>query len=127
MSKENKNSAKKEPAMKTTDSSKNGDFVIINIKNSQEKVSIGDTLEVSKLSLKKGDKIKFKEVLLSHEKGVTRIGKPYLGDAEVTAEVLEHTKGDKVHTRKFKAKSRYRKHTGHRAKLSKIKINNIKF
>ena len=41
------------------------------------------------------------------------------------AEVLEHFKGEKLRISKFKAKSKYRRVTGHRQYLTKVKILDI--
>jgi large subunit ribosomal protein L21 len=37
-------------------------------------------------------------------------------------EILEHTKGEKVHIYKYKPKKNYRKKTGHRQALTRIKV-----
>ncbi len=44
---------------------------------------------------------------------------------KVKAEVLEQIKGDKIRIARFKAKVRYRKVKGFRAKLTKLKIQEI--
>lgn len=43
----------------------------------------------------------------------------------IKAQVIENVKGDKVRIAKFKAKVRYRKVTGFRAELTKLKIISI--
>ena len=43
----------------------------------------------------------------------------------IKAQVLENVKGDKIRIAKFKAKVRYRKVTGFRAELTKLKILSI--
>lgn len=102
------------------------DFVVIKIKNAQEIVSKDDMITVDLMNEEVGKTIEIEEVLLTHKDGKTEVGKPYVKGTKVTAEVVEHTKGEKVHTRKFKAKSRYRKHTGARPKLTVLKIKDIK-
>jgi large subunit ribosomal protein L21 len=44
---------------------------------------------------------------------------------KVTAEVLEHGKGDKIYVIKYKPKIRYRRKTGHRQRFTCIKIISI--
>ncbi|MBP9758429.1 50S ribosomal protein L21 [Candidatus Dojkabacteria bacterium] len=102
------------------------DFAVVSIKSSQEMVSEGDIISVDKLEGEAGSKITFEEVLLTNIAGKIEIGKPNVKGIKVEAEIVEQTKADKVHTRNFKAKSRYRKHTGDRKKLTKIKIVSIK-
>ncbi|MCX7996761.1 MAG: 50S ribosomal protein L21 [Patescibacteria group bacterium] len=43
----------------------------------------------------------------------------------VQAEVVEHGRGEKIAVRKFKAKVRYRRNTGFRAEVTKLKILSI--
>src|SRR6185436_12263533 len=98
------------------------DFVVVKIKNSQEKVSEGQILEVDKIEGESKSKFEFAEVLLSSKAGKIEIGKPYIKGAKVTAEIVEQTKADKVTTSKYKQKVRYRKTTGNRKPLTKIVI-----
>lgn len=102
------------------------DFVVVSIKSSQEMVSEGDLLSVDKIDGEPGTKISFDEVLLTNIAGKVEVGKPVIKGIKVEAEIVEQTKADKVHTRNYRAKSRYRKHTGDRKKLTKIKILSIK-
>jgi hypothetical protein len=44
---------------------------------------------------------------------------------KVYADVIADVKGDKIEVFKYKSKSRYRKHTGHRQKYTQVKINGI--
>lgn len=104
---------------------KKKDFVIVKIKNSQEKVSLGQEILVNKLDGKEKDKLKFDEVLLSSKGGKVQVGKPEVKGETVEAVIVEQTKGDKVTTRIYKAKARSRRVVGNRAKLTKIKITKI--
>ncbi len=45
--------------------------------------------------------------------------------AEVTARVVQHVLGDKIRIGKYKPKTGYRRHTGHRSHLSQIEIESI--
>ncbi len=72
-------------------------------------VEAGKTLEIDKLADIDSE---------SHE---VKLGTPVL-PAKVKVEIIESIKGDKIHVARFKAKSRYRKVRGFRARLSRIKI-----
>ena len=48
-----------------------------------------------------------------------------VGSTTVKATVVGETKGDKVTVFKMKPKKRYRKKTGHRQRLTTLKIDNI--
>lgn len=102
------------------------DFAVVSIKNSQEMVSEGDEISVAKLVGEPGTKISFDEILLTNINGKIEIGKPTVKGVKIEAEIVEQHKAEKVHTRIYKAKSRYRKHTGNRQQLTKIKILKIK-
>jgi large subunit ribosomal protein L21 len=45
-----------------------------------------------------------------------------LGERTAKAEILEHLKGPKIHIYKYKPKKTYRKKTGHRQGLTRIKV-----
>lgn len=103
------------------------DFVIVNINNTQEKVSEGEFVIVPKIKGEAGDKLVFDEILLTAQGDKVVVGKPNVEGAKIDAEIVEQTQGEKVHSRIFKAKSRFRRHTGQRQDLTKVKINKIKF
>jgi hypothetical protein len=54
-----------------------------------------------------------------------QIGMPTVEGMKVYADIVEDVKGEKIEVFKYKSKSRYRKHTGHRQKYTKVKINGI--
>lgn len=82
-------------------------------------------ITVDKLNLEKGKKVELETLLKFDEEGKTfELGQPLLKE-KVSAEVIENVKGDKIRIAKFKAKSRYRKVRGFRAKLTKLKIIKI--
>ena len=89
-------------------------------------VKEGQTLEIEKLGKKPGEKLEFEAMLTFDDTGKeTKIGKPAVEGAKVSAEVLEEAKGDKVSVIKFKRKVRYKRNVGHRQWFTKIKINRI--
>ncbi len=53
------------------------------------------------------------------------IGAPFLKNAEVTAKVLSHGKGEKVIIFKYKAKKRYHLKKGHRQLFTEVEITGI--
>ncbi len=101
------------------------EYAIVKTGGKQYKVLKDSVIEVDRLDFKPGEKFSFKEVLLYVEGDKIKLGRPMLNDVQVTATVLEHFKGKKLRIAKFKAKSRYRKVTGHRQYLTKIKIIDI--
>jgi large subunit ribosomal protein L21 len=99
-------------------------YAIVKTGGKQYKVSKDSVIEVERLTSKPGEKISL-EALLYVADGDVKLGKPIVKGVTVKAEVLEHLKGEKLRIAKFKAKSKYRKVTGHRQYLTKIKILDI--
>lgn len=101
------------------------EYAIVKTGGKQYKVSKDSIIEVERLTNKPGEKFSLEEVLLYVADGKIKLGKPILKGAVVKAEVLEHFKGEKLRIAKFKAKAKYRRVTGHRQYLTKIKILDI--
>jgi len=100
-------------------------YAVIRSGGKQYKVNVGDIVELDKLNADK--KVVFNDVLLLVADGKMTLGKPTVKGALVEATIVEQKKGDKIRVAKFKAKSRYRKVIGFRAKLSVVKIDKINF
>jgi len=101
-------------------------YAVIKASGKQYKVTPGLVLEVDKIEGENGSSISFDEVLLTADEKAVVVGKPNVKGAVVTAKIIEQTMGDKVRVAKFKAKSKYRRATGFRSKLTKIEIVSIK-
>ena len=71
-----------------------------------------------------GSKVELMTLLVADEEGKdVKVGAPTVG--KVSATVLEHGRGEKVLVVKYKPKSRYRRHVGHRQPFTKLKIEKI--
>lgn len=101
------------------------EYVVVKTGGKQYRVSKDSVIEVERLSFKVGENFSLEEVLLHVADGNVKLGKPKLDGVTVKATVLEHFKGDKLRIAKFKAKAKYRRVTGHRQYLTKIKILDI--
>ena len=64
-------------------------------------------------------------MLLLNEEGRVGVGEPGTAGAKVIAEVVEHGRGPKVTVFKYKAKTRYRRKTGHRQGYTRLAIKEI--
>jgi large subunit ribosomal protein L21 len=113
---------------KKANSSKKGEFAVIETGGKQYQVSVGDTLKIEKIrgTFKKGDKIIFDKVLLVDDGQDTTIGTPFIDGAKVEASLEEEGKAKKIEVVRYKAKSRYLKRKGHRQPYFKVKIEAIK-
>lgn len=101
------------------------EYAVIKTGGKQYKVSKDSVIEVERLRFNAGENFSFEDVLLYAADGILKLGKPKVLGVTVKATVLEHFKGDKLRISKFKAKSKYRRVTGHRQYLTKIKILDI--
>jgi large subunit ribosomal protein L21 len=99
-------------------------FAIIQSGSSQHLVKEGDEILVDRLENSSGKLVLDKVLLFSDDKNIL-IGKPYLPDLKISAQILSEVKGKKIRTSTYKAKSRFRKTKGFRPKYSKIKILTI--
>lgn len=100
-------------------------LAVIKTGGKQYLVKEGQLLKIEKIEPKKGNTIKFDEVLLRIDGEKVEVGKPYLKDAKVEAEIIEQGKAKKVTIIKYKAKVRYKRKRGHRQLYTKIKITKI--
>jgi large subunit ribosomal protein L21 len=98
-------------------------YAIIKTGGKQYKVKVGDTLNVELLGDAKT--FVFDDVLLVVDEDKVEVGMPVVAGVKVFADVLSEVKAEKIEVFKYKSKSRYRKHTGHRQHLSQIKITGI--
>lgn len=101
------------------------EYAVIETGGKQYIVKIGDILEVDKLPAEKNGSVTFDAVLLYVTNSTVKIGTPTVSAIRVKAKVLEQIKGEKIHVRKFKAKSRYRRVMGFRPLLTRVQIEKI--
>ena len=99
-------------------------YALIKTGGKQYKVTEGQVIEVELLESKDSSFV-FEEVLLVVDGDDVKIGTPTVEGMKVYADVVGDIKGDKIEVFKYKSKSRYRKHTGHRQKYTQLKINGI--
>jgi large subunit ribosomal protein L21 len=97
-------------------------YAVIRLQGRQYKVSEGEELLVDKMN----DLKLIPEVLLVADGEKVKVGKPVLKDAKVTLKIVKDMeKGEKIEVYHFKAKSRYRKHTGFRPQYTRVLVEKI--
>jgi large subunit ribosomal protein L21 len=96
-------------------------YAVISLGGKQYRVQEGERLVVDRLALDEGKTFTPDVMLLGGDgnadlapKGVT-----------VTARVVEHTLGKKIRIGKYRPKNGYKRHLGHRSKLTRIEIESI--
>lgn len=91
-------------------------FAVVKSGGKQYRVREGQEILVDRVKGDVGDSVELPVSFLVDDDGV--------GFESRTAkvEILEHLRGDKIHIYKYKPKKTYRKKTGHRQELSRIKV-----
>ena len=100
-------------------------FVIIKNGGKQYKVQSGDIIKLDSLGYEKGKKLNLKDVIACNVDNKDYLGKPFLSNVEVKAEILENKKDKKVLVFKKRRRHNSRRLNGHRQSLSVVKINDI--
>jgi large subunit ribosomal protein L21 len=97
-------------------------YAVIRLQGRQYKVMEGQELLIDKMT----DLKLVPEVLLVVDGEKVDVGKPVLKDAKVAIKIIKDVeKGEKIEIYHFKAKSRYRKHTGFRPQYTRVLVGKI--
>ncbi|RYG27836.1 MAG: 50S ribosomal protein L21, partial [Chitinophagaceae bacterium] len=97
-------------------------IAVIKVAGQQFKVEKDQTLYVPQVSGKAGDKVDL-EVLLADAGGKISVGSALT--TKVSAEIVDHVKGDTVIAYKQKRRKGFHKKKGHRTAYTKIKVTSI--
>jgi len=97
-------------------------YAIVRSGSKQQKVVVGDVIEIDKTNSEVGSTLTLPVVMVVDGESVTTSG---LDKASVSAEVLGATKGPKIVIQKFKNKTGYKKRQGHRQKYTQVKVTKI--
>ncbi len=97
-------------------------YAIVRAGARQQKVAVGDVIEIDKVSQSAGETLTLPVVMVVDGEKVTSSG---LSDAGVTVEVLGATKGPKIVIQKYKNKTGYKRRMGHRQKYTQVKVTDI--
>ena len=99
-------------------------YAVIKVGGKQQRVSPGDVIEVERQAGDAGATVTFEPILVVDDDGKTHLGDA-LGKAKVTATLVGQAKGPKVDVVKFKNKTRYTRHKGHRQPLTRLEVGEI--
>lgn len=100
-------------------------YAIIESGGKQYKVAPGKTVDVDLLDKAEGDKVELNSVLLISDDNKVTVGTPTIEGAKVLATSRGLTKGKKIIVLRYKNKGRGPRKTGHRAKSTRLAIENI--
>ena len=99
-------------------------YAIVRSGATQQKVAVGDVIEIDKITTGVGESVTLPVLLLVDGESVTSDAGT-LAKASVTVEVLGATKGPKITILKYKNKTGYRKRQGHRQHYTQVKVTDI--
>ena len=99
-------------------------YAIVKAGGRQEKVAVGDTITVDRIDAAVGASVNFSALLLVDGATVTTDPK-ILAATKVTGEIIEVTKGPKIDILRYKNKTGYRRRSGFRSQLTRVKITAI--
>lgn len=101
-------------------------YAVIQLGGKQFLVKEGDKVVAEKIDIKEGESLEVKDVLLTYDGSKTQVGEPFVAGAAVELVSQGIAKGEKIRVAKFKAKSRFRRVTGHRQLESHFTVKAIK-
>ena len=100
-------------------------YAVIKTGGKQYTVKEGDVLKIELLPDDVGNQIKFTEVLMVADGDTITCGTPFIAQAVVSAEVMDHGRHKKIKIIKFRRRKHHMKKMGHRQYYSQVKITAI--
>lgn len=100
-------------------------FAVFESGGKQHRVVEGERIRLEKLDVAPGQSVEFDRVMLIADGDDVKLGKPYVEGGRVTAEVVEHGRGDKIRILKFKRRKGYTRRQGHRQSYTEVQITAI--
>jgi large subunit ribosomal protein L21 len=100
-------------------------YAVVDNGGKQYRVEAGSTLVLDRLDAETGSTVTFDRVLLIGDGDVITVGTPTVSGASVRGTVLEHGRGPKIIVFRFRPKAHYRRRTGHRSELTRVRIDEI--
>ena len=90
-------------------------FAVVKSGGKQYRVREGEELVVDRVAGEVGGSVELPVAFVADDAGFD------LGERTARVEILEHLRGDKIHVYKYKPKKGYRKKTGHRQSLTRLR------
>jgi large subunit ribosomal protein L21 len=100
-------------------------YAVIKTGGKQYRVAAGQKIKVEQIVASIGQEVTLNDVLAVGKDGDISIGTPLVAGATVTAQVIDHGRGDKVRIFKMRRRKHYQKHQGHRQNYTELFISGI--
>ena len=100
-------------------------YAIVESGGKQYRMEEGVSLKVDRIHAEPGAEVLLDKVLLVGGESDAMAGQPYVSDAKVACEVLEHGRDKKIIVFRFWRRKDSRKKQGHRQEFTKIMVKSI--
>lgn len=100
-------------------------YAVIKTGGKQYRVKEGDVLKLEELTAEVGSIFDFVEVLMVADGDNIICGTPFIANAVVKAEILQHARHKKIKIIKFRRRKHHMKQMGHRQNYTQVKITAI--
>jgi large subunit ribosomal protein L21 len=100
-------------------------YAIVESGGKQFRAVEGGTIEVDRLPVESGAKVKLEQVLLLADGETVTVGRPLVKDMPIWTTVIEHFKGPKVNIFNYSPKKRIRVKIGHRQNYTRLLVEQI--
>jgi large subunit ribosomal protein L21 len=100
-------------------------YAVVKTGGKQYRVQSGESVRVESLPAEVGAAVSFDEVLMVGEGESVRVGTPLVAGAKVSATVVAHGRGEKVHIFKMRRRKHFQKSQGHRQGYTEVRIDEI--
>jgi large subunit ribosomal protein L21 len=102
-------------------------YAVIETGGQQHRVAPGDVIKVQKITGDASNEVSLERVLMVSKDDTVQLGKPYVKNATVNAEIQGDVRGSKVIVYKQKPRKGYRKLNSHRQNFTVLRIKDIVF
>lgn len=100
-------------------------YAVVRTGGKQYRVEEGRAVKIERLRGEIGDVIELGDVLLMDDGGSVTVGVPTISGARVLGTIAEQGRSKKIIVFRYKAKTRYRKKTGHRQPFTRVVVEDI--
>ena len=100
-------------------------YAIIESGGKQYRVEPGAVVVLERIPGDVGSQVELTRVLLVSDGTTVRVGNPTLAGAKVISQIVAQTRGEKIDVFKFKKRKKYRRKTGHRQELTRVRVAEI--
>ena len=88
-------------------------------------MSPGESIKVETIEADVGSTVVLDQVLMVANGDAVKVGSPLVAGAKVSATVVSHGRGPKVHIFKMRRRKHYQKNQGHRQNYTEIRVDAI--